>query len=884
MADVKKRVLPNGMTLLVREDFSAPLVCLNFFVKVGSNTETDDVWGWSHGIEHMLFKGTARRGVGDIAREVRQLGGDLNAGTGYETTNYYIVLPVEGFEAALDIHADALANSAFREEDLAAERRVLIEEYQMYRDVPEGFGFTWDELLKVAFTRHRYKRSIIGTVAQLEGTPRERIVEYFRQGYVPENTIYVVSGAVKEADAFAALERALGSVPARPSGLTISEREPEQTAFRYASMTGDVELAYTKIAFHIPEELHADTPALKAMASVLGSGRSSRLYQNVLERKGLCSSVSVMDEVGREPGVFVIDVVTRPEDTEAALVAIYEEIERLREDLVAPEELEKVLNNEIVDFLSALETVQGQATVIGRFEVLGGTHLIDEHVDALARVTAEDVRRVARHYLAFDRSTVFVYGPGARTEADRSGEAAMRERLMARIPRNGAQRTSRSNAAAPAFRAPRLSAPTAADASTVSEVVLSNGRPLIVRPRRKVPLVALAAYGRAGIRHETPHRLGVGTLMSRALLKGTARRSNVEIAEEIDRYGITLSPFTDRDTIGFYVEATRDQLDRALALFSEVLTEPAFASEPVERERQLLLMDIEQEQDDTMTITMEAFRRRLFGAHPYAWNPLGTAESVAAITREDLVAWHRRFFVADNLSFAVVGDVDPAEFPKKLERCLAGIPKGPAPEIPTFAMPRLAAASVDRLEKDKEQSVVILGVPAPSMHSPDRFAHKVLNAVLSGMGARLFAELRDKRHLCYYTGSTYLGLDDAGLFAAFIGTSPELVDGALDALRHELERIKEDPPTAEEMGRAINGLTGAHLIGLQRSGSQASAFARASALGLGHEAVLAYPDHIRAVGVDEVVAAARGTLDLSRAAIAILSPAGSGESQPAPRP
>jgi predicted Zn-dependent peptidase len=280
---------------------------------------------------------------------------------------------------------------------------------------------------------------------------------------------------------------------------------------------------------------------------------------------------------------------------------------------------------------------------------------------------------------------------------------------------------------------------------------------------------------------------------------------------------------------------------------------------------------------------MDLFRRRLFGSHPYGWNPLGTKESVERITREDLVRWHRAFFVTQNLSFAAVGDIDEEAFARKLEACLAGVPAGPRPETPSFEVPRLTEPAVDRVERDKEQAVVILGLTAPSLHAPERFAHAVLNSVLSGMDGRLFSELRERQHLCYYTGSAYTPLDDAGMFAAYIGTSPSLVEAATDGLRHELERIKREPPTDEEMTRAINGITGSHLIGLQRSGSQASAFARYTALGLGHEAVLAYADRIRAIRVGDVVAAAERTLDLSRAATAILTAPAELASGPAPR-
>ncbi len=877
-SDVTKTTLPNGMTVLIKEDFSCPVVCCNFYVGVGSNTETDDVWGWSHGIEHMLFKGTKRRGVGDIAREVKRLGGELNAATGYESTHYYVCLPVEGFEQALDIHADALMNSRFDPDALDAERNVIIEELQMYQDVPEGFGFTWDILMSVAFTRHRYGRSIIGTEDTLRETPRDRIVDYFHRGYAPGNIIYTVAGAVDTQEAIAALTRTVGRIPERPVDLPRSEPEPAQDRFRHVAITGDVELGYFKIGFHVPAELHADSAPLGVLAHLLGVGRSSRLQQRVLEEKALVSQISVSAESGRDPGILLVDAVSKPENVEAAIAAVYEEIGRFSLEPVTDRELEKAVTNVIVDFVSALETVQGQTNVMGRFEHLGGYHLAEEHVERMRHVTAADVLRVAREYLTFDGSTVMTYLPGPKTGPDRSGEAAYAARLEARLADVTAA-ASDAAATAPKHASKKLSIPRvrangrAERPGAVSETKLAGGSRFVFRENRKTPMVALAAYGRAGIRFEPRDRRGVGILTSRTLVKGTTRHSYAALAEEIDRHGITLYPFTDRDTIGFYLEALTDRLDQALDLFADILLDASFPEDEVERERRMLLIDIEQERDDTMAITMDALRAELYGDHPYGANPLGTPETVASITRDDLIAWHRRFFVAENLTFAAVGDVDGSALAATLSERLERLPRGEMAAAPPWVFTPPAEPVLTRIEKDKAQSVLVLAVPAPDVHSPTRFAHAVLNSVLSGMGARLFTVLRDERHLCYYTGSFYSSLDGAGSFGAYVGTSPDLVDGALEALRAELTRVVTDPPTSEEMERAINSLTGAHLIGLQRSGSQAAAFARADALGLGHANVLAYPDRIRAVTVEQVVAAAAETLDLKRSVTAILSPA-----------
>jgi zinc protease len=401
---------------------------------------------------------------------------------------------------------------------------------------------------------------------------------------------------------------------------------------------------------------------------------------------------------------------------------------------------------------------------------------------------------------------------------------------------------------------------------------LPNGSQLIIRPKPKLPLMALAAYGRAGVRFQPSDKLGVGTLTSRSLIKGTQSKSYREVADAIDHLGLTLVPFADRDTCGFYLETMLDHQDTALDLFAEILIHPSFPEEAVERERQLQIAQIIQEQDDTVSLTMDRLYRCVFGDHPYAENPLGTVDSVRGITRNDLAAWHRRFFVPENLRLAAVGDVDPDKLAEDLSRRLSSLGTGPKPTLGDLTQPEIPSLIRERIVREKEQSVVAFGMRAPRFLDDDRLPLEVLNRVLAGMGGRLWDELRETRHLCYMVGSFYTALDGGGMFGAYIGTSPDLVDDAIEGLEGELRRIVETPPTDEEFDRAINSLCGAHLIALQTNGAQAAAFARCEALGIGYERVLNFPERVRKVTVEDVQRVARQVIDLDRRAVVVLTP------------
>lgn len=411
LSDVRQRRLVNGLTVIVREDHSSPVVALNFWVRVGSNNETGALMGWSHGIEHMLFKGTHRRPTGAIAREIKNAGGETNAGTGYETTNYYIVVPREEYRRALDIHADVLMNSVFDPAELENERQVLIEENQMYRDRPSGYGRTWEELFRLGFRVHRYQSPIGGPDQNLRDTPRGEIVAFKERYYVPGNIVYVITGDVPADEAFAAVEEAFAGFAPRALTHDLSPAEPEQTGFRFREIDGDVARVYGKIGFHVPAELDPASDAIQVLGHILGVGRSSRLYRRVREQRSLVQSISLLNVGGFDPGYLVIDFTTEPDRAVDALAAIFEEMARLMHEPVEAAELDRTRNMVRSDFVFGLETVEGQASILGHYATLGELSRAADYPDRIARVTAGDVQAAARRWFGAHRASVVLFRP-----------------------------------------------------------------------------------------------------------------------------------------------------------------------------------------------------------------------------------------------------------------------------------------------------------------------------------------------------------------------------------------------------------------------------------------------------------------------------------------
>lgn len=865
--DVKRKVLDNGLEILVREDRSAPVVALNFFVRVGSLNEDDAIAGWSHGIEHMLFKGTHRRGTGDIAREIANAGGETNAGTGYESTNYYIVLPSRNLEVALDIHADVLQHSVFDEFELEKERQVLIQENAMYRDRPSGFGFTWEELLEEAFTVHRYKRPIGGPDENLLRVGRDDILRYKETYYLPNNLVYVVVGDVEAEDVFRILEAKMGGWSRRQLVPDRSLPEPPQTHLRYRERTGDVEKSYVKIGFHIPAELDPETDALLVLSHILATGRSSRLYRKVREEEGLILSSQVMDATGGEPGYIVVEFTTEPDKRDLALTSVMTEILRFQREPVTDAEIERTLRSVRNDTLYTLETMEGQAQMLGHYALLGDYRLAGSYLERLVRVSPQAIQAVARKYLRLEQATVFSHGPEHRSPLAESAEA-----LAASLSNDTAARLHEPAVEAPAITR-RTEVPTGSghERGPVEPVTLSHGTRVLLQQDGRLPLTAVAVYLPLGSGIETPAEAGITRLMQTTMLKGAAGRSAAEIAEDIDRLGVRIRPLSDRDAAGWSLSAVRDDLPEAFGILRDVLVRPDFPAEAVMRERERTVAEIASMRDETVQFTIAQLFEMLFPAHAYGRLSMGTEAAVARMTPEDLAAWHRRHYDPSRMVVSVVGDFDRDRVLGELESIAALLPRSGEPRE---VLPVTHPSQPMRAERTQEvsQAVVVVGYPGRPIVTPERYALDLWQTILSGMGNRLFTRLRDEMHLCYFTGAFVASFRRGGAVGAYVGTGPDQVEAATDALLEELVRSSRDLPTDEEMERAKNNLAGNHLIDLQTRMSWASSYAHDDVLGLGYEEVLQYLDRIRAVTREQVRDAAASVIDSNRLAMAVLKP------------
>ncbi|MDD5309320.1 MAG: pitrilysin family protein [Deltaproteobacteria bacterium] len=841
-------LLDNGLVLVLAETHAAPVTAFQMWVGVGSADETPAEAGLAHVFEHMLFKGTKRRGVGEIPRDVERAGGRINAWTSHDETVFHITLASRFWEEGLDILGDAIANTALDRDELTRELAVILEEIRMGEDSPERVVI--QDLFRGVFRRHPYGRPVIGFGKTVKSFTREVVADFYARWYTPSNMVLVVAGDFDPRLVSRRVRKTFARFRARPVPKRVTRKpEPTQRASRVSHTTRPVAEAHVSLGFPAPGLVHEDVPALDLLAAVLGQGASSRLETRVRREAGLVSEVRAMAYTPRDAGLLAVSATLPPSRIGKAVESLLAETLRLARELVGPEELEKARNMLESDAIYSEETVDGMARKLGFYQLHAGDVGFEaRYLAALGRLDPAELLAAARRYLVPQRVTVSLVMPEhVRARADLRGALAAGRRGATGLRRN------------------------AKPTVEVAVTRLPTGDVLIVRPDAG-RVVAVRAAFLGGQRAERPQEIGLSTLLASSITRGTVRRSAQSVAVTMDRLACSIGGFAGRNTFGMQGEFLEKGLREGFALLAECLREPGFAEAEVTREKELLLDEIRASRDNLSQQAFELFQAGLFGGHPYGRPLLGTERTVSSFRASHLRSLLAACTPAGAMVLAVVGAADPGEIAAMVEERMAGVrAKGRAVAAPEEwerpKRPRQVVRAVD-----KEQSHVVVGFPGTRLSSDDRFAVEVLVEILGGHGGRLFGDVRERRGLAYSVTAASMDGIEPGYVAFYAATSPGQEREVLAAMARHARLIRDQKPPAEELRRVKTHLVGSQAISLQRNSARASGMALGHLYGLGHDAADRYPGRIQAVTAEAVVEAARRYLDLDRAVVACVGP------------
>jgi len=824
----QRHVLPSGLTVILDQNHEAPVAAFQVWVRAGSAFERPGEYGITHLIEHMIFKGSHGQPAGLLARTIEGLGGEINAYTTYDHTNYYVSAASRFAPQALKLLAEAVVNADFDPAELEREKEVVVEEIRMNLDNPSR-RFSWAVMRETFGPEHPYGRPIIGSEKSVRALTRQNILDYRKRWYTAPNMILVAVGDFEANKLMPLIEKAFQGLPRHPAPKL--EVPPVKTAQgpRLLVMREKVRQASLSFTWLTPGLPSPEVYPLDMAAQVMGDGKTSRLYASLKEKRGLVDQVGAYAYTPQALGVFEVEAQTAPDKVSQAWRPLLKEALSIVSAPPSPAELKRARVQLAASFVRGRQTMAAQARQLGYFEMFyGGFEKMFEYLERFKATGADQVARTAQDYFTPARLCLVIQLPQGAEAPDL---AALKEA---------------------AGQLAQGLEPLAAEAPRASREVLPGGLTLIVKPQRALPLAAFTLAAPGGQENESDAQAGLYELWAESLTRGAAGRSHQELNTELEDMAASLDGFAGKSTCGLSGSFLSQDWQRGLELISQAWLSPDFPADQVAKAKEQQLAGLRAQENSPVSRAFIAFRRLLYGDHPYGHNPLGTPETLAKLTRRDLVAAHAKVKGPGGAVLSVVGDVDPAQV-RELALKLFGAARGKVLE-PQVANARPAAQPREKAMHDPQakQTQIVLGFVTPPAKDPARLRLQVLQAILGGQGGRLFSDLRDKRSLAYAVQPFYSESAHGGGFGVYMAVGPGKAKEALEGLTGHLRKIRAREAGQEELERAKAYLLGNQAIDLQSYGSQSMDMAMSELLGLGYDYYLRYPDLMQAVSAEEV--------------------------------
>jgi zinc protease len=818
---VEIRELSNGLNVLVQPDFTAPVVSIQFWCASGSIHETP--WlgaGLSHLLEHLMFKGTPTRGNSQMAQQIQDLGGHLNAYTSFDRTVYHVDLPSDNALAALEILGDAVFNSTIPAEEYAKEMEVIRREFAMGRDNPDSeLGRL---IFQTAFIRHPYRHPVIGYLDLFNQLTRDDVAAYYHERYAPENLTLIVCGAIAPETIFARAAQLLEKHPRRKMADLYLPHEPRQHQRRELHREFPTQLSRVALCWPISGYDHADTPALDLLATMAGGGRSSRLHQSCVEKLALAEQLDAFAYAPADHGLWGIEARCAPDKEEALVTEIGRQIRAFQDEAPQLRELDRAKRQSLLHQVHSQKTMSGKAASLGR----GWLYQRDPHLSAryhehVQAVTPEEILAVARRYFHTDR-----------------------ENLVSLVPR-----TEKPSAAALAREAPGRPMPQFISLGATSD---TSVRRSLYMPQHTLPLLSLRATLPGGLLTEPAGKAGLGRLAANLLVKDTRRRNAEQLAGDVEQLGGSLHSDAGNNSATLSLELLSPDWKPGLDLFLEMLTETAPTEAELQTEKRKQLSLLQAENDYPMAAARDLVRAALYPGHPYGGKNLGTVESIEAITLKEIAAYQASHLLTQELIFTVTGPTPPEDWRDLASAAIASLAASDAKPRKKTAIPALK--EIIRVEKivPKEQAVLHLAFPTVPVAHPDQIALSILDEALSDLGSRLFVRIREELGLAYFVGtSQFLGLE-AGHFFFYLGTDPARRREIEAELLQEVANLARQGITSEEFARARAKMQSQDKLDQQNPSQIAYAASLDELFGLGYAYGQTRRDRIAAITLGEV--------------------------------
>lgn len=818
--DFTLQKLPNGQTLIIYEMHNNPIVTIDTWIKTGSINETDSNNGISHFLEHLFFKGTKAHPTGEMDRILESKGAVVNAATSKDFTHYYITIPSADFDTALDLHSDMLLNPQIPRKELEQERKVVIEEIS--KDGNNPSRKVYENLNKLMYTTHPYKRKVIGTEENVGTMRREEILDYFNKFYSPSNMVTLVVGDVDTAKVVEKVQKSFNQPYKKPIKQTFRKEHQLQSQKRSVEYD-DTQSGYMMIGFRGVNISDNNTFALDVLSEILGGGKSSRLYKEIKEQKGLAYAISASNGSMIDDGILYITANFTPHSYEKLEKAIFDAISEIQKYGITEEELQRAKNKIIQDTYYQRESTSNIASELGYIMALtGSSNLYNNYIEGIKKVSACDVQSAAQKYLGVNKSAVAIILPETMKNAK---QAEKKTSTYTKI----------------------------SEANGVAKYQIDNGATLLINQNKNNDIVAMSIIAKGG---EFVEKVaGEGTLASKLLLKGTKKYSSQELAQILDENGIVIRPACDSDFLMIDVKTTTAQLDKTLDILNEILNNALFDEYELEKTRTEILSKMKQRNDIPMNIALDNMKTALFEGSVYSHTNKILQKTLPTVTRADVVGYYNRILDAKNIIISINGNVDSNKMAEVFGNIL-NKKNQPKFEYSKYSVAKLTSPKmINQKIKDLQTSWLFVGWQASSVQDKKDFVTlKVINTLLgSGLSSRLYRNLRESDGLAYQLGSSYSPYILGGTFMTYIGTNPSTLEFSREKMLKEVNRLKTEFVSDTELKEAKDRLKGGFIIALETNSNKAMNIGVFEAYGFGYDFLNTYTKMIDEVTASDIV-------------------------------
>ncbi|RJP61345.1 MAG: insulinase family protein [Candidatus Auribacter fodinae] len=819
-------VLNSGLTILIKEIDYSPVVSCRVTIKAGSIYEGDYLGaGVTHYLEHVVAGGTTTiRTEEENAAILKELGGATNASTSYDHTTYFIKTIPQNWDTAVQLLLSYITSCAFNENEILREKPVILQEMRMRENDPERQ--LWDMFISSAYRDNPIKFPIIGLEPAFRSLERDDLISYYKERYQPHNVVVSVVGKVNGIEVLKRIiDLSDGFVSTNYNEKPLLREEAQISQRRVEQVHPAAQLTSLRIGVPTVTLLDDNLFALDVLAIILGTGRTSRLYQSLKDEKQLVLSVKAFNWTPTfVNGTFMISADLDNQNVDSVIETIWDELEKIKQSGVTEEELNrakrKVLAENIADTIQA-DSISAELSY--NYMVTGDPHFHERYVVGIKKLTLDDIKQAARQYFNRDKQTVALLKPPALAvdtadykQAETNGQSA------------------------------------------TELVVMPNGLKVLFKQSESYPMTHFALFLNGGLVYENKTNIGISSFLASMVTRGTTSRSKQDISRVIEDIGGSLSAASGKHTIYMTCSVLAGDAQTGFELFADVALNPSFPTDEIEKVREETLMMISKKKESWQSLIMDYFNQEFYKGHPYRFDQLGTEETVKSLTQNDLVAFYDMLFIPQNMVIAVYGNFDKKTITESITTLFGSIPDGrlvqPNAEIVT------GTSMVQNVEIEKEgpfPSVTLLyGLPGITVTDKDNYVFDIIDAVISGImypSGWLHDGLRGQdKSLVYMVHAFSQFGTRGGHFAILSQTTPENYDQVTDIIEGVITRMVSDGITEEELRTAQSMCITMHELQRETPAAQAFSDGLNESIGLGFNYDNQYASGIESVTIEDV--------------------------------